>query len=340
MQRSLAVLALLAANLSASTEDPPSKYEVVSPKDDGIIAVDINDRGDLLGLEWTEERGLPDVLSQVPFLAKGKEQVTIPLLDGYTATFPAAVSDGGLVVGRVGRPPSPPGKAGPPRTQAFAWDEAGGIRGLGTVEGDRSSSASGVGRDGDRISGYSIGDNRMRACVWDRDGEGWKATALPHEVGLGSNVVAISGDGRRIAALDGKVPCLWTLGAGGAWAREPIGEAGSIVPRAVNDAGTVVGLQIDPDGNAHAAVWTRDGGLVRPEEPEGYARSEASAVNEAGVVVGMIDGPAGSEVGPRAFAYEKGRLRLLDEGGPNFTAATAINDRGQVAGVMEKPEPR
>jgi probable HAF family extracellular repeat protein len=75
------------------------------------------------------------------------------------------------------------------------------------------------------------------------------------------------------------------------------------------------------------------------EKPEGYVRSEAYAVNNAGTVVGMADGPAGSKVGPNAFVFAKGRIRLLDEGGPSFASATAINDNGQVAGVMEEREP-
>ena len=73
-------------------------------------------------------------------------------------------------------------------------------------------------------------------------------------------------------------------------------------------------------------------------EPPGFDRSEALAVNGRGVVVGTADGPRGGAVGPRAFAYEGGRLRLLTEGGPRFAAATAVNDRGQVAGVLEEPE--
>ncbi len=35
------------------------------------------------------------------------------------------------------------------------------------------------------------------------------------------------------------------------------------------------------------------------------------------------------------FVYEAGQLRLIDEGGPLFSSATAINDRGQVAGVLD-----
>jgi probable HAF family extracellular repeat protein len=67
-------------------------------------------------------------------------------------------------------------------------------------------------------------------------------------------------------------------------------------------------------------------------------RSESLAINNAGVVVGMVDGPAGSPIGPNAFVYENGRLRVITECGPTFTSATAINDAGQVAGVLDKED--
>ena len=162
--------------------------------------------------------------------------------------------------------------------------------------------------------------------------------ALPQASRFGSNTVVISDNGRYVAAADGGVPCLWSEDASGVWTREVIGEAASLFPRAVNNAGTVVGLHFIPDGFPHAVVWTREGGIQVLAEPAGYVRSEASAVNNAGVVVGMVDGPGGSKIGPNAFVYEAGRLRLLDEAGPDFTAATAINDQGQVAGVLEKDE--
>jgi hypothetical protein len=66
--------------------------------------------------------------------------------------------------------------------------------------------------------------------------------------------------------------------------------------------------------------------------------SQANAVNNEGIVVGQMDGPGGSHIGPSAFVYESGRLRILDEGGSRFTAATAINNRGEVAGVFEEVE--
>jgi uncharacterized membrane protein len=335
------VLFLLAAAQGptsyAGADEPAKTYQVVAPKSDGVIANGMNGRGEVVGFEWVEAEGHPGVVEQKPFFAKGQEMTYLPLLKGYTATSPAAVSDTGLVVGRASKP-APRGVRVPLRNQAFAWDAETGIRGLGALEEDWASFACGVARDGRRISGYSVGDNRVRACVWERDGDGWKGTALPHASRLGSNTVAISGDGRYVAAVDGISPCLWSRVAPGAWSREAIGDAGSLVPRAVNDSGTVVGLRFADDGLSHAVIWSREAGCTPLEEPKGYVRSEALAINNDGAVVGMIDGPAGTEIGPNAFVYEKGRLRLLDEGGPSFASATAVNDHGQVAGVMEKKE--
>jgi uncharacterized membrane protein len=224
------------------------------------------------------------------------------------------------------------------RNQAFVWDAKAGIRGLGTLKDDSASFATDITADGRRISGFSVGDNRVRACVWDRDGDGWKATALPHMAQLGSIVVAISDDGKLVAAVDGTLPCLWSRADSGDWTREAIGEPGSLVPRGVNNSGMVIGLRFTGDGRKHAVIWTREGGVKQLEKPDRYVNAEANAVNNAGVVVGMIDGPGGSEIGPDAFIFEGGRLRLITEGGPDFTAASAINDHDQVAGVLEKEE--
>jgi uncharacterized membrane protein len=333
----LAAAAALAA--PPRDDDLARKYQVVTPKDDGIIATGINGRGEIVGFEWVEEVKHPGVVAQVPFLARGKEMTPLPLLPGYTATSPAAVSDDGLVVGRASKP-APAGVFVHLRNQAFVWDARKGIRGLGALPDDSASFASGVSSDGRRISGFSVGANRVRACVWDResDGDRWKGTALPQELQLGSTTVPISNDGKSVAAVDGTVACLWSRDEAGAWTRRVIAQPAALVPRAVNNAGTVVGLRFQGDGRTHAVVWTRDAGLSVLKEPQGYVRSEASAVNNAGVVVGLMDGPNGAKPGPRGFVYEEGTLRPLTEGGPAFTAATAINDHGQVAGVLEKDD--
>ncbi len=333
----LLIAALLGLTSSAGADEAAKKYRVVAPKNNGIIATGINNGGAIVGFEWIESKDQPGVIDQVPFYAQGKAMTYLPLLAGYTATFPAAVSDAGRVVGRSGKP-APPGVAVSLRNQAFVWEAGTGMRGLGALKDDAASFACGITRDGRRISGLSVGNNRTQACVWDQDGAGWKGSALPQASRFGSNTVVISDNGKYVAAADGGVPCLWSEGASGVWTREVLGEAGSLLPRGVNNAGLVVGLRFIPDGFPHAVVWTREAGIQALAEPAGYVRSEASAVNNAGVVVGMIDGPGGSKIGPNAFVYESGRLRLLDEAGPDFTVATAINDQGQVAGVLEKEE--
>ncbi|MEW4570159.1 HAF repeat-containing protein [Tautonia sp. JC769] len=333
----LAAALALGATWCVRAEEPSPPITVVSPKPQGIIATGINSGGDVIGFEWIEEEEHPGVVAQVPFFARGDAITYLPLLEGYTATFPAAVSDGGLVVGRVSKPMTP-GVRTPLLNQGFVWDEGRGIRGLGALEGDYSSFATGVSSDGGRISGFSVGENRVRACVWNLEGETWIGTALPHEDQLGSNVVAISDDGKSVAATDGVFGCLWTEDEAGSWTRTVISESGGLIPRAVNNSGMVVGLTSAGDGLPHAVVWTRDGGYERLAEPEGYLRSEASDVNNRGVVVGMMDGPAGSDIGPDPFVYEDGALRRIDEGGPMFSSASAINDRGQVAGILESDD--
>ena len=92
----------------AGADEPIKRYQVVSPKGVGIEVTAMNGRGDVVGFEWADDPAHPGVVEQRPFLARGREMTYLPLLEGYTATFPAAVSDDGLVVGRASKP-APPG---------------------------------------------------------------------------------------------------------------------------------------------------------------------------------------------------------------------------------------
>lgn len=333
------VFAALGTALADEPPPPATTYQLVTPLTEGASATALNDRGDVVGFHWEPENGNPDVLREAPFFARGKTMTPLPLLKGYTATFPAAVSDDGLVVGRVAKP-APPGVRVHLRNQAFTWSADAGIAGLGAPEGFLSSFATGVSRDGRRISGILLGESRLQGCLWERSGDGWNAVILPEADDLGSNVLAISPDGKRLAAVQKVLPSLWTETEPGVWKREALSEEpGSLIPRGVNNAGVVVGHREDGKGYTHAMIWTREKGLGPIPEPEGFKGSRAEAVNNAGAVVGMIDGPHGTEIGPKAFVYENGRLRTLDECGPDLVWATAINDKGQVAGVVEKEEP-
>jgi len=317
----------------AQGDEPKKKYQIVSPRDVGINATGINGRGDIVGFQWVESKKDPGVIDQVPFFASGKTITYLSPLAGYTAAFPAAVSDAGMVVGHVSKP-APPGRV-PLRSQAFVWDPKTGMHGLGVLADDLISYARDISADSRRISGYSVGENRVRACIWDRDGAGWKGAALPHTSNLSTDVVAMSDNGKLVASEAGGRPCLWSERDSGGWSQEFIGGPGSLAPRSVNNAGMVVGIRHTLDGLGHAVIWSRGQGPKQLEMPAGYVRSEACAVNNEGVVVGMVDGPPGSKIGPDAFVYEAGRLRLIDEGGPLFSSATAINDRGQVTGILD-----
>ena len=229
MRRIRLVLAAFFLQSAVIADEPALKLRLVSPKDDGILATALNSRGDLVGFE-SHQKDEAAVISQVPIYWNGKALVTLPLLAGYTATFPAGVSDTGLVVGRVSKP-APRGQRVHLRNQAFIWDEVRGIRGLGALKDDSASFACGVSRDGTCISGVSVGDNRNRACIWERVDDTWQGTALPQTAQLGSQVVVISNDGRHAASIDGAVPCLWSRADKGLWSREAIGEPGSMAPR-------------------------------------------------------------------------------------------------------------
>lgn len=325
---------------AAVAQEPPAakKYTVVTPMAEGLNAVAINGKGDVVGFHWEPENGDPNILYEAPFLARGAEIVRLPLLKTYTATFPAGVSDDGLVVGRASKP-APPQTYVYLRNQAFVWTADKGIRGLGAPEPDGASFATGVSRDGRRIAGVGVGDYRLRAVIWEPDGDGWKAVIVPEGDQLGSNVLAISPDGKRLAAVRKGKPTLWTEAAPGEWKSESLdGPENYLLPRAVNDAGVIVGFRNESDGAYRAVVWTPGRGAKVLAPPPGFVHAQASAVNNAGVVVGQVDGPHGQLPGPRAFVYEDGRLRILDEGGPDFIWATAVNDAGQVSGVLEKEE--
>ncbi|AMV40393.1 hypothetical protein [Planctomyces sp. SH-PL62] len=327
------------ATASRGEEPPaPKPHPLVAPMKEGLNITGINDRGDVVGFHWEPENGNPDILYEAPFLAQGDKITRLPLLKTYTATFPAAVSDDGVVVGRSSKP-APPNTFVPLRNQAFVWTADQGIKGLGAAEGDAASFATGISRDGRRISGLSVGDYRLRGVVWERDGDAWKAVVIPEADQLSSNVLAVSPDGKRLAAVQKGETSLWTEAEPGVWKREPLSQdRNAMIPRGVNDSGVVVGHRNDPDGTLRAVIWTREQGLQTLGIPEGFQHAQASAVNNAGAVVGQIDGPHGGLPGPRAFIYEDGKLRILDEHGPDFIWATAINDRGQVSGVLEEPE--
>lgn len=89
---------------------------------------------------------------------------------------------------------------------------------------------------------------------------------------------------------------------------------------ALNNAGQVVGRKRAADGRFRAVLWS--GGRLRTLSD---SPSVANAVNNRGVAVGVSGG--------HAVLWRNGRMVDLGTLGGDFSEGTAINDRGQIAGV-------
>jgi probable HAF family extracellular repeat protein len=98
----------------------------------------------------------------------------------------------------------------------------------------------------------------------------------------------------------------------------------------MNASGQVIGFSMIADGSRHAFSWTRDGGIV-DLGTLGGTQSNATAVNDAGAVVGSAWIAGDTYV--RAFAWTKagGMVELPSLGGNS--GALSINAQGQIAGA-------
>ena len=349
MKRIRILIASLAFGMAAisplQADEPTTPVYRIVPKIGAkeTTAIALNAKGDLLCYRWAEENGNTDVLEQAPLLLKADsgKSIRIPLLKGYTATMPASLSDSGVVVGRSSRPPvDNAGRLVPLSGVAFVWDEHSGIRSIGALPGDTMSQADSISADGSRISGISIGPDRIRACVWERSGENWEMKPLPQATNrLNSQKAVMSRSGKYVASFEDRKPTLWTREDDGSWRRETIGATDSLIPRAVNDNAVVAGYRINADAlsTKDAVIWKRETGVKVLERPKGYLYAELNSINNRNVAVGFADGPHGSSIGPNACVSEGGRLLIFDAE-PEFSSATAINDQGQAAGTFEAKE--
>lgn len=103
----------------------------------------------------------------------------------------------------------------------------------------------------------------------------------------------------------------------------------------LNDAGQVAGSSFLPGGSEHAFIWSQGGGMLDLGTLPGAGNSEAYALNNLGVVVGMSEGVPGTP--PRAFRWSlvdgMENLGAFNPGLGSRSSASALNDAGLIAGV-------
>lgn len=213
------------------------------------------------------------------------------------------------------------------------------LRDLGTL-GGLSSSASGINDLGDIVGSSLDSSGQWRATLWPAGG------GAPRDLGglsdlpygnFGSGINS-SGDvaGSSYTYGPGQRATLWS--ASGAPPRDmgALPNSSSSSADAINDAGDIVGLSNvwgQLSSYPHATLWPASGGPPRDLGSLGGLRSEATAINSAGTIVGFTDISSGAPHATLWLAAGGAPRDLgMPGGGGDHSAAYDINDSGDVVG--------
>jgi hypothetical protein len=150
----------------------------------------------------------------------------------------------------------------------------------------------------------------------------WSMRVLPTLPGAAVSFIRGTDGDRTFVGQSGDRPVLWRDG-------RLLALGGSGRPAAVNRRGEAVGTDVS-DG--HAALWrgTTQLGLA---EPAGFTLSMATAINDAGLIVGSGSGPgSGGTVGLVWQAGRPDRVRVLDAPGGGDLFLTGVNRDGIIVG--------
>ena len=109
-------------------------------------------------------------------------------------------------------------------------------------------------------------------------------------------------------------------------------DLGPFVANSLNDRGQVAGSAVLPNFESRAVVWTAGTGTT----DLGGMNSRAIDINNRGVIAGDVQGQAAvwTDIG---IWQELGVLGDSPFGGPRFSSANAVNDRGWVVGTSTAP---
>jgi probable HAF family extracellular repeat protein len=124
-------------------------------------------------------------------------------------------------------------------------------------------------------------------------------------------------------------------GAASAFFRDRSGavlELGPFVASGLNDHGHVAGTGVLPDLEPRAVLWTAETGTMDLGAPN----SRAADINNRGTIAGDVQEQAAVFTGVGVWQH-LGVLGDSPFGGPRFSSAHAINDRGWIVGTSTAP---
>jgi probable HAF family extracellular repeat protein len=243
----------------------------------------------------------------------------------------------------------------------FVWTR-GHLRQLKPFDGGNNSYAAAVNASG-QIVGWAengVGDPscvspqvlQFRAAVWTAAATGAPSAELPPlgddetsaatAINSQGDVVGISGAcDVAVGRFSARHAVLWHKGR----VREipTFGGVSWNTPASINDLGQVVGFANFPGAkdrrgefNERAFYWDKQNGLIKIGVVEGDSTSDATSINNSGVVVGYSNAADGST---RAFIWKMGSkpvdLNTLVVGGygGKLIDARDINDAGEITGA-------
>jgi probable HAF family extracellular repeat protein len=186
---------------------------------------------------------------------------------------------------------------------------------------------------------------QFRAVIWEPNGEMRELPPLPGDstsaataINDRGQVVGISGAcGVAVGDVSAAHAVIWDNGV--PTRIDDFGGHTWNTPNAINNDGVVVGssLPADKEGTRffRAFVWTKEGGTRMLDQIEGDVRSSASAINDAGQIVGFSRTPGAvlrAVIWENADAEVKNLNDLTAPGSPYLRIAGDINNAGRIIG--------
>jgi len=304
----------------------------------GSIAYDINDLGQIVG----ESLLAGNVITRATIWNNGVASDLGGLSAGDNSVA-WAINNSGVAVGSNDL-------SSGERTAALF--QGGSVTNLGATIGSQGNSVAWDINDAGVVVGQApINPGFAKGFVWDPASGAQAVGTLPGYMGGANKAINNSGTivGHSFFFGDPDVATLATPDGRGGYDAFAIGPAGFNVSfaTAVSDSGIVVGHTNGgglggPTGGWQAVIYEPDGRGGTNYTPlgflDGLSISEATDVNDDGLVVGFgLDGD-GLGILPRAFAWQNGVMTdlndLLTPGSDfvNLTQATGVNAHGDIVG--------